>query len=273
MDMDTTAQLEHRMLLRRRVRSDLPLLRRFGRALTGDQRLADTAALQLVEELLEPGSEGLRSRLLRPQLYRRLREILGAYLGVNKQRVGFIGNTPLMRQAHLLTMIEGFSRLDTATILAITPAQVETLLAEAGHTIGKQGAARLLIIEDEPLISMQLEQLVKELGHCVIGTATTLQQAVALAASSGANLILSDVQLADGSSGIDAVNHMRCTTDAGVIFITAYPDRLQTGERPEPNFLVTKPFDPDAVKATISQALFLSMYPATGHCLSGETDR
>jgi hypothetical protein len=41
-----------------------------------------------------------------------------------------------------------------------------------------------------------------------------------------------------------------------VIFITAYPERLLTGERPEPTFLVTKPFRPEVVKAIISQALF-----------------
>jgi hypothetical protein len=41
-----------------------------------------------------------------------------------------------------------------------------------------------------------------------------------------------------------------------VIFITAYPDRLLTGERPEPTFLITKPFQESTVQAAISQALF-----------------
>ena len=41
-----------------------------------------------------------------------------------------------------------------------------------------------------------------------------------------------------------------------MIFITAYPDRFLTGERPEPAFLITKPFQPDMVKAIVSQALF-----------------
>ena len=43
-----------------------------------------------------------------------------------------------------------------------------------------------------------------------------------------------------------------------MIFITAFPERLLTGERPEPTFLVTKPFNPDMVKALISQALFFN---------------
>ena len=41
-----------------------------------------------------------------------------------------------------------------------------------------------------------------------------------------------------------------------MIFITSFPERLLTGERPEPTFLITKPYDPNAIKATVSQALF-----------------
>jgi hypothetical protein len=44
--------------------------------------------------------------------------------------------------------------------------------------------------------------------------------------------------------------------DVPVIFITAFPERLLTGERPEPTFLITKPFQPETVKAAIGQALF-----------------
>ncbi|MNL71833.1 two-component response regulator [compost metagenome] len=69
-------------------------------------------------------------------------------------------------------------------------------------------------------------------------------------------MVLADIQLADGSSGIDAVNEILQDDTVPVIFITAFPERLLTGERPEPTFLVTKPFNPDMVKALISQALF-----------------
>ena len=72
-------------------------------------------------------------------------------------------------------------------------------------------------------------------------------------------MILADIQLADGSSGIDAVNDILSTHSIPVIFITAFPERLLTGERPEPTFLVTKPFNPDMVKALISQALFFDV--------------
>lgn len=71
-------------------------------------------------------------------------------------------------------------------------------------------------------------------------------------------LVLADIQLADGSSGIDAVNRILATKNLPVIFITAFPERLLTGERTEPTFLITKPFLPDMVKALVSQALFFN---------------
>jgi CheY-like chemotaxis protein len=71
------------------------------------------------------------------------------------------------------------------------------------------------------------------------------------------DLILADIQLADNSSGIDAVaDLLEELGDVPVIFITAYPERLLTGDRPEPTYLVTKPFQEQTVRAAISQALF-----------------
>ena len=120
----------------------------------------------------------------------------------------------------------------------------------------RQIATDILIIEDEPLIAMDIEYIVSELGHNVTGIARTRDEAVELYKNTRPKMILADIQLADGSSGIDAVNDILTTSDLPVIFITAFPERLLTGERPEPTFLITKPFNPDMVKALISQALF-----------------
>ena len=57
-------------------------------------------------------------------------------------------------------------------------------------------------------------------------------------------------------SGIDAVKDILSEFSVPVIFITAFPERLLTGERPEPTFLITKPFQRSTVKAAIAQALF-----------------
>lgn len=124
--------------------------------------------------------------------------------------------------------------------------------------ISRQVATDIMIIEDEPLIALDIEQMVEDLGHRVTGIARTHKEAVELYGRTNPKMVLADIQLADGSSGIDAINDILKVDTVPVIFITAFPERLLTGERPEPAFLVTKPFNPDMVKALISQALFFN---------------
>jgi CheY-like chemotaxis protein len=113
-----------------------------------------------------------------------------------------------------------------------------------------------MIIEDEAIIALHIKSIVVGLGHSVAGVARTRTEAVALAERSRPELVLADINLADGSSGIDAVKDILAEFDVPVIFITAFPERLLTGEKPEPAFLITKPFQPETVKAAIGQALF-----------------
>lgn len=167
--------------------------------------------------------------------------------------------TPLSRQALLLTAMEGFTVEDTAYLIETTTQEVENLVTEALSEIGRQTRARVLVIEDEPIIAMDLETIVRDLGHEVVAVAVTRDEAVAEAVSNRPGLILADIQLADDSSGIDAVKDILSQFSVPVIFITAFPERLLTGERPEPTFLITKPFQRATVKAAISQALFFDM--------------
>ncbi len=164
--------------------------------------------------------------------------------------------TPLPRQAFLLTAVEGFSARDAASVLGVDESELSELLSEAARQIGLQVAARVLVIEDEPLIAMDLEALVESLGHTVIGNARTRDEAVVMARRERPGPGARDIRLADGSSGLDAVNDILSGFDVPVIFITAYPESLLTGERPEPTFLIAKPFRDDTVKAIVSQALF-----------------
>jgi CheY-like chemotaxis protein len=115
-----------------------------------------------------------------------------------------------------------------------------------------------LIIEDEPIISLDLQSIVKEMGHKVAAIATTRDEAVRAARRTEPGLVLADIKLADGSSGIDAVRQILSEVQVPIVFITAYPERLLTGERPEPTFLVTKPFVPETVRVAVSQALLFT---------------
>ena len=145
---------------------------------------------------------------------------------------------------------------EAAEILETDLNGINAMLHEASEEISRQVATDILIIEDEPLIAMDIEEMVESLGHRVVGNARTHKQAVEMFAKTQPKMVLADIQLADGSSGLDAVNEILEAATVPVIFITAFPERLLTGERPEPTFLVTKPFSPEMVKALISQALF-----------------
>ena len=168
-----------------------------------------------------------------------------------------LGNlTPRARQAFLLVSLEGFSEEDAAEILDIDLQRLRSLVEEAGRELAAEIATDVLIIEDETFIALDLEGLVESLGHRVVGIARTHGEAVTIAKSKRPGLILADIQLADGSSGLDAVNELLDTFEVPVIFITAYPERFLTGQRPEPAFLIAKPFQPATVSAVVSQALF-----------------
>jgi DNA-directed RNA polymerase specialized sigma24 family protein len=243
----------------------LPYLRRYARALMGSQMAGDAYVAATLETLVnEPDSIG-QSTNIKVELFRIFTRIWNS-LTVNGEseqiqrdlpaevRLGQI--TPLPRQAFLLSCLEGFSEEETATILAVDIPTVRDLVDEAGRELAADMATDILIIEDEPLIAMDLEALVEGLGHNVTGVARTRTEAVKHASTKRPGLILADIQLADGSSGLDAVNDLLQAFEVPVIFITAYPERFLTGERPEPAFLIAKPFQPANVSAVISQALF-----------------
>jgi len=243
----------------------LPYLRRYARALTGSQMAGDAYVAATLETLVsepETINQGSNVRLDLFQVFTRIWNSLSVN-GKSEQiqrdlpaevRIGQI--TPLPRQAFLLSSLEGFSEEETAAILSVDVEMVRELVDEAGRELAADMATEILIIEDEPLIAMDLEALVEGLGHNVTGIARTRTEAVKLAADKRPGLILADIQLADGSSGLDAVNDLLRSFEVPVIFITAYPERFLTGERPEPAFLIAKPFQPANVSAVISQALF-----------------
>jgi CheY-like chemotaxis protein len=167
--------------------------------------------------------------------------------------------TPVGRQAFLLVAMEGFSLEETAQVLEMSTDEVESLLEDANQDIASQIATDVVIIEDEPLIAMDLQVLVQGLGHRVVRVARTERQAIEAVRQTRPGLVLADIQLADGSSGLDAVNEILPLHSVPVIFITAFPERLLTGTKPEPTFLVRKPYTQEAVKAVISQALFFDI--------------
>jgi CheY-like chemotaxis protein/DNA-directed RNA polymerase specialized sigma24 family protein len=262
------------MSLASQIAGHLPCLRRYARALTGSQGSGDPLVAATLEAIIADKMTlpaGLAPRLA---LYKVFQEAwaksvppdhqltddepteVGGAATIAGARLAAI--TPLSRQALLLSAMEGFS-LENVSFLVDRPLpQVQALIDEALVEISRQTATRVLIIEDEPIIALDIEAIVRELGHDVTGIATTHDEAMAFFHAATPGLVLADIQLADASSGIDAVRHILAEQTVPVIFITAFPERLLTGERPEPTFLITKPFQTATIEAAMAQALFFN---------------
>lgn len=255
------------MLKSQAVAQYLPFLRRYARALTGNQTSGDAYVSATLEALIQEPTVIDDSGGPRVALYRLFTKIWNS-VGLNAKTseidldmpadTRLANLTPQPRQAFLLVALEGFPEDDAAKILDVDVATLRSLVEESGRELAAEIATDVLIIEDETFIAMDLETLVEGLGHNVMGVARTHAEAIALARQKTPGLILADIQLADGSSGLDAVNELLKTFEVPVIFITAYPERFLTGERPEPAFLIAKPFQPAMVSAIASQALFFA---------------
>lgn len=255
------------MSMTRALAPHLPYLRRYARALTGSQESGDACVRTALTALLSQ-EQALDRRLpARLALYRLFHKTwsgshpLPRFGGASRansdgpeRRLGSLSAE--RRAALLLTAVESFSLNEAGLILDQSPESVESAIVEAQQTIEHELVSKVLIIEDEPIIAIDLENLVTELGHDVVATAATGERAVEMATETQPGLILADINLGEGGSGVDAVNRILCSFDIPVIFVTAYPEKLLTGERPEPTYVIAKPFLPEAVQATVGQALF-----------------
>jgi CheY-like chemotaxis protein/DNA-directed RNA polymerase specialized sigma24 family protein len=246
----------------------IPYLRRFGRALTGSQESGDACVYTALEAILADPSIIRGGKTPRSSLYR---IFLSQWeMSPHRDPVGIQSPDELSarqqlasieeraRVAFLLSALEGFDVNDVAFILRASTSDAEELLAQAAVDIADQLRTDVLIIEDEPFIALDLKSLLEDLGHNIIGIAKTHVEAIQVVAHNTPGLILADIQLADGSSGLEAVNQILQDLETPVIFVTAFPERFLTGKAPEPAFLVTKPFGVDSLKAVISQALFFN---------------
>ena len=259
------------MSISQAIAPHLPHLRRFARALTGSQRGGDAYVVETLEAIVADPSGFADGTDLRCNLYKLFLALWGS-VAINGQTEGGaltstdeigaarqLGSISLRpRVALLLSAVENFDLSDVARTMSCTAAEAQGLLERANVEIAAQISTDVLIIEDEPLIALDLQNLVEDLGHRVVDVARTHREALSAIEQHRPGLILADIQLADGSSGLEAVNEILESIEVPVIFITAYPERFLTGAPPEPAFLIAKPFTIEQVRAVISQVLFFN---------------
>ncbi len=251
------------------IAKELPFLRRYARALTGAQQTGDHYAAATLEAILQDRSL-LDDRFLpKVGLFRAFHSVwqstgtpVGSepVEGIEARAQNLLAQlTPNTREALLLRALEEFSYSDIAVIIQVPEEEAQELVMIAYREMSRSVQGRIQIIEDEPLIALDIKSIVSDMGHGVTGIARTRTEAVALGKRERPDLILADIHLADESSGVDAVaDLMNDYPDIPVIFITAYPERLLTGEKPEPAFLITKPFQEEQVRSAVSQAMFFA---------------
>ena len=260
-----------------RIAAELPYLRRYARALTGSQDTGDRYAAATLEAMVSDRSLLATEDSPRIALFRTFHTVwqtTGAPVAQGEPGADAVAGsgglearaqrhlsrlTPNTREALLLRTIEEFTHADIARIMQIDRAETEELVAIAYREMEASIRGKVMVIEDEPLIALDIRNIVTDMDHSVTGIARTRNEAVALGRRVPPDLILADIQLADSSTGIEAVRDLLGEIgDRPVIFITAFPDRLLTGERPEPAFLITKPFSPEQVRSAVSQAMFFA---------------
>lgn len=242
------------------VTAELPYLRRYARTLTGSQSVGDAAVRETLQAMIAAPDEINTDAPVRAELYRVFHRIWSdSSLRPIDMPGAIVGSLPRpLRKALLLTTIEGFSAEQAAHILGTSEEEVEASVTQARSAIHAMLSAKIMIIEDEAIIALHLKSLMVSMGNDVAAIVRTESEAIAAAEQVTPELILADVNLADGSSGIDAVRHILQTLTVPVIFITAFPEKLLTGDGHEPAFVISKPFDPDNVVATVWQALLVS---------------
>lgn len=256
------------MSISQAISSHIPYLRRFSRALTGNQAGGDAYVLATLEAIVADPASFENTADVRASLYKYFLKVWRAMpvndhvdqLDFSSDELGVRRNLDAItlrpRIAFLLSSLEGFDVSEVARTLECSHDEATSLIDAAGKEIANQIQTDVLIIEDEPFIALDLQTLVEELGHRVVNVARTHREAIEAVQKEKPGLILADIQLADGSSGLEAVNQILGDFAVPVIFITAYPERFLTGTPPEPAFLIAKPFGVDSLKAVISQALF-----------------
>ncbi len=250
-----------------RVAAELPFLRRYARALTGSQARGDAHAAATLCAII--ADRGLLDDALHPRvaLFRAFHAVWDGEAVTDapssaaeaQARTRLARLTPRSREALLLRTVEEFRPDEIARILDVSAETARALVAQALLEMQEGMRGRVMVIEDEALIAMDITDIVTDMGHTVTGVARTHAEAVELGLTTPPDLILADIQLADNSSGIAAVNALLARLGAvPVVFITAFPDRLLTGEKPEPAFLITKPFTAEQVRSAVSQAVFFA---------------
>jgi len=118
--------------------------------------------------------------------------------------------------------------------------------------------ARILVVEDENIISLEIQERLKTMGHAICGAATTAEEAVVKATDMHPDLVLMDIMLRGNRDGIEAAGEIKDSVPVPIIYLTAYADdrTLERASSTEPHGYLIKPFEDRELHAAIEMALY-----------------
>lgn len=244
----------------------LPALRRYAHAYAGDRQRGDAYVEICLEVLTEDKRWLERGKTLKLDLFKLLHAVIdrcGEPLGPehpemasheDRLRQAILGLAPLRRRLVLMLSFEDLQTRDLAYIVGLSEGEARAELEAAWADIGKRPTARVLIVEDEELIAMDMTDTVEELGHTVVGVAKSEQSAIDMAREMSPELVLADVRLRGGGSGTRAIERILGKSPVPVIFVTGYPDGVRS-DAGSSIYCVAKPFNREVLKQTIAHAL------------------
>ncbi|CAA9258662.1 MAG: DNA-directed RNA polymerase specialized sigma subunit, sigma24-like, partial [uncultured Acetobacteraceae bacterium] len=239
----------------------LPYARLYGRALLGSQEQGDVVVAAALRSALADLKPGLSDAGARAALYLAISDDVRRASSDGRQPASDAGMSLLQRMLLLLTALEEQPLAAAAAACRLEIEVAERELRAARDGLRANAAARVLIIEDEPIIALDIQDLVERCGHSVVGIAATESEAVQIARAERPSLVLADINLGAGGDGATAVARILRDVTAPVIFVTAFPERLLTGDAVEPAFVITKPFDPTTLAVATYQAVTRGVRP------------
>ncbi len=242
---------------------DLRFVRQFARAVTSDQFLGDEIAAAALSNFDYASLEGLSDRERQVAVFRAFYD---AWRSAPTESGAAFSNRSVLaarpftaeppRQLVLLVDVIGIDSSKAAALLDIDSDEAKRMLAEERKLIAAtQVSGTALVVEDEPVIALEVAATLEMIGLDVVATARNAEDAVRLAHQHKPDVVMADYDLGAGRTGLDAVRDITSELPVIAIFLTAYPDDVLSGSDYDPTFILTKPFEERALRAAIVHGL------------------
>ena len=118
--------------------------------------------------------------------------------------------------------------------------------------------AKLLIVEDEGIVALNIQRRLEGLGYCIVASVSSGEEAIAAAEQMNPDLVLMDIKLEGGIDGIEAAAQIRSRFQIPIVYLTAYTNEetFNRAKLTEPYGYILKPFEARDLATTIEVALY-----------------